>query len=81
MRSRQPFPAKLVTSMSSDSSAMVACATLPLIVPPAQTIRNVVEEGVHADAVGIDHFNVGEHHRDDFAISAPDIVLAGIATR
>ena len=47
----------------------------------AQTIRNVVEEGVHADAVGLDHFNVGEHHRDDFAISAPDIVLAGIATR
>ena len=47
----------------------------------AQTIRNVVEEGVLADQVGLDHFNVGEHHRDDFAISAPDIVLAGIATR
>ena len=47
----------------------------------AQTIRNVVEEGVLADQVGLDHFNVGEHHRDDFAITAPDIVLAGIATR
>ena len=47
----------------------------------AQTIRNVVEEGVLADQLGLDHFNVGEHHRDDFAISAPDTVLAGLATR
>mgnify|MGYP003338217019 CR=1 FL=1 len=47
----------------------------------AQTIRNVVEEAVLADSVGIDHFNVGEHHRDDYAVSAPDSVLAGIATR
>jgi probable LLM family oxidoreductase len=47
----------------------------------AQTIRNVVEEAVLADQIGIDHFNVGEHHRDDFAVSAPDSVLAGIATR
>ena len=47
----------------------------------AQTIRNLVEEAVFADQLGIDHFNVGEHHRDDFAVSAPDSVLAGIATR
>lgn len=47
----------------------------------AQTIRNIVDEAVLADEVGLDHFNVGEHHRDDFAVSAPDIVLAGIATR
>ena len=47
----------------------------------AQTIRNVVEEAELADQLGIDHFNVGEHHRDDFARSAPDSVLAGIATR
>ena len=47
----------------------------------AQTIRNVVEEAVLADKLGIDHFNVGEHHRDDFSVSAPDSVLAGIATR
>ena len=33
-----------------------------------------------ADELGIDHFNVGEHHRNDFAVSAPDTVLAGIAT-
>lgn len=46
----------------------------------AQTIRNVVEQAVLADKLGIDAFNVGEHHRDDFAVSAPDTVLAGIAT-
>lgn len=45
------------------------------------TIRNLVEEAVFADELGIDHINVGEHHRDDFAVSAPDSVLAGIATR
>ena len=50
-------------------------------VSAAQTIRNVVEQAVLADRLGLDHFNVGEHHRDDFAVSAPDIVLAGIATR
>lgn len=47
----------------------------------AHVIRNVVEEAVLADSVGIDAFNVGEHHRDDFAVSSPDTVLAGIATR
>ena len=45
-----------------------------------QTIRNLIEQGKLADELGIDHFNVGEHHRDDFAVSAPDTVLAGLAT-
>jgi probable LLM family oxidoreductase len=47
----------------------------------AQTIRNVVDQAVLADELGLDFFSVGEHHRDDFAISSPDTVLAGIATR
>ena len=47
----------------------------------AQTIRNVVDQAVLADQLGLDYFSVGEHHRDDFAISSPDTVLAGIATR
>ena len=46
-----------------------------------QVIRNIVDQAVLADTLGISHFNVGEHHRDDFAVSAPDTVLAGIATR
>ena len=47
----------------------------------AQVIRNVVEEAVLADQVGLDFFGVGEHHRDDFAISSPETVLANIAAR
>jgi len=47
----------------------------------AQVIRDVVAEGVLADQVGIDAFGVGEHHRDDYAVSSPDMVLAAIAAR
>jgi probable LLM family oxidoreductase len=50
-------------------------------VSPAQVVRDVVAEGVLADEVGVDHFGVGEHHRADFAVSAPDLVLAAIAAR
>jgi probable LLM family oxidoreductase len=49
--------------------------------PAAQVIRNLVEEAVLADEVGIDFIGVGEHHRADFAVSSPEMVLAGIATR
>jgi probable LLM family oxidoreductase len=45
----------------------------------AQVLRDVVEEGVLADRVGLDFFGVGEHHREDFAVSAPEVVLAAIA--
>ena len=45
-----------------------------------QVIRNIVDQAVLADQLGLYAFNVGEHHRDDFAVSAPDTVLAGIAT-
>ncbi|HVG56123.1 MAG TPA: LLM class flavin-dependent oxidoreductase [Vicinamibacterales bacterium] len=47
----------------------------------AQTLRHVVEQGVLADQVGLDFFGAGEHHRGDFAISAPEVVLAAIASR
>ena len=49
--------------------------------PAGQVIRNVVEEGVLADQLGVDFFGVGEHHRADYAISAPEIVLAALAAR
>jgi probable LLM family oxidoreductase len=45
----------------------------------AQVIRNVIAQAVLADSVGIDFIGIGEHHRDDFSISAPDMVLAAIA--
>jgi probable LLM family oxidoreductase len=47
--------------------------------PQPQVLRNVVEEAVFADQVGLDFFGVGEHHRADFAVSAPEVVLAAIA--
>jgi probable LLM family oxidoreductase len=51
------------------------------LLPHAQVIRNVTDEAVLADQLGIDFFGLGEHHRADFAISAPEIVLAAIAAR
>jgi alkanesulfonate monooxygenase SsuD/methylene tetrahydromethanopterin reductase-like flavin-dependent oxidoreductase (luciferase family) len=47
----------------------------------SQVIRDVVDEGVLADQVGLDFFGVGEHHRADFAVTAPEVVLAAIAAR
>ena len=38
----------------------------------AQVIRDIVEQAKLADELGLSNFNVGEHHRDDFAVSAPD---------
>ena len=49
--------------------------------PQAQVIRDVIEEGVLADGAGIDFIGLGEHHRGDFAISSPEIILAAIAAR
>jgi probable LLM family oxidoreductase len=45
----------------------------------AQVIRDVIEEAALADALGIEAFGVGEHHRPDFSISAPEVVLGTIA--
>lgn len=47
----------------------------------AQALRDVVEQAVLAEQVGVDCFGVGEHHRADFAVSAPEVVLAAIAGR
>ncbi len=47
----------------------------------AQVIRNLIEEAVLADQAGVDFIGVGEHHRADFAVTSPEMVLAGIAAR
>jgi probable LLM family oxidoreductase len=51
------------------------------LLPHAQVLRNMVAEGVLADQVGLDFIGVGEHHRPDFAVSAPEVVLGALATR
>ncbi|GAA1363527.1 LLM class flavin-dependent oxidoreductase [Catellatospora chokoriensis] len=47
----------------------------------AAAIRQVVEEAVLADELGVDAIAVGEHHRPEYSVSTPETVLAGIATR
>src|SRR5215470_14806707 len=47
----------------------------------AQAIRDVVKQGELADQVGLAFLGVGEHHRPDFSVSAPEVVLAAIAAR
>jgi probable LLM family oxidoreductase len=49
--------------------------------PHARVIRDVVAEAVLADELGVDFIGVGEHHRSDFAVSSPEMVLAAIASR
>src|SRR3954471_7769037 len=46
-----------------------------------QRLRELIEEIVLADQVGLDVFGLGEHHRPDFAASAPAVVLAAAASR
>ena len=51
------------------------------VMRPDEVLRDVVEQAVVADQAGVDFIGLGEHHRPDFAISAPEIVLAAIAGR
>ena len=51
----------------------------PLAQP--EVIRNAVAEARLADELGVDFIGVGEHHRPDLAISAPEVVLAAIAAQ
>ncbi|MDQ3862384.1 MAG: LLM class flavin-dependent oxidoreductase [Actinomycetota bacterium] len=50
-------------------------------IDPAQRLLNLLEEIELADQVGLDVFGVGEHHRPDYAVSAPAVVLAAAAER
>ncbi|WP_262272403.1 LLM class flavin-dependent oxidoreductase [Microvirga yunnanensis] len=50
-------------------------------VSPAERLRNLVEEIVLADQAGLDVFGLGEHHRPDYAVSAPAVALAAAATQ
>ena len=47
----------------------------------AEALRLVVDEAVLADKLGVDSIALGEHHREEYAISSPEMVLAGIATK
>lgn len=64
-----------------DTFGDITHAAADSFTPAAQVIRDVIEEAVLADQVGIDVIGLGEHHRPDFAISSPDVILAAIAAR
>lgn len=64
-----------------DTFGDVTAGTDGELLSHARVIRDVIEEGVLADELGLHFFGVGEHHRADFAISAPETVLAAIAGR
>lgn len=51
------------------------------LISPARRLRDLIEEIELADQVGLDVFGVGEHHRPDFTVSAPAVVLAAAAER
>src|SRR5690349_21781663 len=50
-------------------------------ISPAQRMHDLLEEIELADSVGLDVFGVGEHHRPDFVVSAPGVVLGAAAVR
>src|SRR5690348_8481525 len=50
-------------------------------VSPQERMNQLLEEASLADELGLDVFAVGEHHRPDFAVSAPAVALAAIAAR
>lgn len=70
-----------VVELGIDTFGDVTVADDGSFVDQPQVIRDVVEEGVLADEVGIDFIGVGEHHRSDFAVSSPETVLAAMAAR
>ena len=47
--------------------------------PMDKVLREVLDQATLADEIGIDFIGLGEHHRPDFAISSPEVVLAAIA--
>ena len=72
-------PARLELGLDTFGDVTAAPDGSPL--PHAQVLRDLVEEAEIADASGVDFIGIGEHHRADFAVSAPEIVMAAIAAR
>jgi probable LLM family oxidoreductase len=76
-----PDPAPHGIELGLDTFGDVTYDAEGKLLSQPQVMRNVVAEGELADQVGLDFFGVGEHHRQDFAVSAPEVVLAAIAGR
>jgi probable LLM family oxidoreductase len=59
----------------------ISSAGTGLVEHHGDRLRQVVDEAVLAEQVGLDIYAIGEHHRPDFAASAPAVILAAIAAR
>lgn len=70
-----------VTEFGIDTFGDVSQGPDGQLQPMHIVLNEVIEEGVLADQVGVDFIGLGEHHRSDFAITAPEIVLAAIAAK
>ncbi len=68
-------------SLGLDTFGDVTLGADGTLLPHDQVLRDLVDQGTLADSLNIDFLGVGEHHRDDFAVSAPEIVLAAIAAK
>ncbi|MEO7275053.1 MAG: LLM class flavin-dependent oxidoreductase, partial [Vicinamibacterales bacterium] len=68
-------------ALGLDTFGDVTVADDGTLLPQARVLRNVMDEAILADELGLDAFGVGEHHRRDFAVSAPEVILAAIAAR
>ena len=55
--------------------------TTGLALSPTVLMRNLIEQIAHADAVGLDVYGIGEHHRTEFLDSAPAVILGAAAVR
>ncbi|MCA3542319.1 MAG: LLM class flavin-dependent oxidoreductase, partial [Rhodobacter sp.] len=71
----------MTLSLGLDTFGDVTLAEDGSLLPHDQVLRDLVDQGTLADSLGVDFLGVGEHHRDDFAVSAPEVVLAAIAAR
>ncbi|HZX03062.1 LLM class flavin-dependent oxidoreductase [Kribbella sp.] len=74
-----PTPAEVAFGLDTFGDIPVDDSGAP--VTAAAAIRQVVDEAVLADEIGVDAIALGEHHRPEFSISTPETVLAGIATK
>ena len=68
-------------SLGIDTFGDVTLGADGVLKPHDQVLRDVVDQGVLADQVGIDFIGLGEHHRADFAVSSPEVVLGAIGAR
>src|SRR5579875_193623 len=76
-RLRSQLPARIIGM----ELGLATFADLSSGVSPEQRMRDLLEEAVLAEQLGLDVFAVGEHHRPDFAVSSPAVALAAIAAR